>query len=246
MRVVRGCSLLAFMAMPRKDKADRVRCPGCSREMTLGSLLDTHLKGSPQCRTAYEAAEEEKRKANSARLFGRALTTEPPNKPDGGSSASGTKAPNKVNSGALDSNSSSVLAGFELLGQQMHLMHKEAMNKIDFLESRLGQRLGSMQQQLNALQQAQQVQQVQQQQKKPAALTAVTNVDDLVRYYPVLQCTPEKLSASWGKKRGCLLWPSNFFFREMAEQITTPPAPPPHCHEMPYLSVLRTVLKYVR
>ena len=78
-------SLLAFStaAMPRKNRADRVRCPGCSREMTLGSLLDTHLKGSSQCRTAYEAAEEEKRKANSARLFGRALTTEPPNKPDG-------------------------------------------------------------------------------------------------------------------------------------------------------------------
>ena len=77
-------------------------------------------------------------------------------------------------------------------------------------------------------QQVQQVQQVQQQQKEPAALTAVTNVDDLVRYYPVLQCTPEKVwcTVCWGKKRGCLLWPSNFFFREMAEKISTPPGPP--------------------
>ena len=60
--------------------------------MTFGSLMDTHLKGNSQCRTAYEAAENEKKKGNSARLFRRALTTEPPNKPDGASSASGSEA----------------------------------------------------------------------------------------------------------------------------------------------------------
>ena len=176
--------------MPRQGKAERVTCPGCSREMTFGGLIDSHLKAYPKCRTAYEAAEEEKKKSNAARLFGGALTTEPQSKPDGGSSASGTKASDKVNSGAPDSMPSTILAGFELLAQQMQQQHKEAMGRIDFLESRLGRGLGSMQQQLNALQQAQpqaqQVQQVQQQQKEPAALTAVTNVDDLVRYYPVL------------------------------------------------------------
>ena len=114
--------------MPRKNKAERVTCLGCSKEMTFGSLMDTHLKGNSQCRTAYEAAEEEKRRANSARLFGHALTTEPPNKPDGASSASGSKAPNKVNSGALDSNSSAIFQGFELLAQEMDLQHKEAMD----------------------------------------------------------------------------------------------------------------------
>ena len=35
-------------------------------------------------------------------------------------------------------------------------------------------------------------------------------------------------------------------FRKSAELISTPPAPTPHCHEIPYLSVLRTVPKYVR
>ena len=38
--------------------------------MTFGSLMDTHLKGNSQCRMAYEAAENEKKKANAARLFG--------------------------------------------------------------------------------------------------------------------------------------------------------------------------------
>ena len=77
--------------MPRKGKADRVQCPGCTKDMTLGYLLDTHLKASPECRTAYVAAEREKKKVNAARLFGGA-PTEPPTKPDGGSSASVTKA----------------------------------------------------------------------------------------------------------------------------------------------------------
>ena len=165
--------------MPRQGKSDRVQCPGCSREMTFGGLIDSHLKANPKCRTAYEAAEEEKKKSNAARLFGGALTTAPQSKPDGGSSDCGTKASNKVNLGALESNSSSILAGFELLGQQMHLMHKEAMSRMDFLENRLAKGMGSMQQQIKSMQQQQQqpqpqAQQKQQQQKQPAALTAVT------------------------------------------------------------------------
>ena len=168
--------------------------PVGSKEMTVGSLVDRHLKESAKCRTVYEVAEEEKKKSNAARLFGGALTTAPQSKPDGGSSDCGTKASSKVNLGALESNSSSILAGFELLGQQMHLMHKEAMSRMDFLENRLAKGMGSMQQQIKSMQQQQQpqpqAQQKQQQQKQPAALTAVTNLDNLVRYYPVLQCTP--------------------------------------------------------
>ena len=114
--------------MPRQGKAERVTCPGCSREMTFGGLIDSHLKAYPKCRTAYEAAENEKKKANAARLFGRAA--EPPTNADGGSSAPVTKASTKVNSGAHDSNSSAILQGFELLAQKMDLQHKEAMSKI--------------------------------------------------------------------------------------------------------------------
>jgi len=42
--------------------------------MTFGGLIDSHLKAYPKCRTAYEAAEKEKKKSNAARLFGGALT----------------------------------------------------------------------------------------------------------------------------------------------------------------------------
>ena len=179
--------------MPRQGKAERVTCPGCSREMTFGGLIDSHLKAYPKCRKAYDAAENEKKKSNAARLFGGALTTEPQSKPDGGSSASGTKASDKVNSGAPDSMPSTILAGFELLAQQMQQQHKEAMGRIDFLESRLGRGIGSMQQQVNSMQQWQQAQvqvqqkQQQQQQQQPAALAQATTVDDLLRFYPILR-----------------------------------------------------------
>ena len=94
---------------------------------------------------------EEKVQRRSA-LRWRADTTAPQSKPDGGSSDCGTKASNKVNLGALESNPSSILAGFELLGQQMHLMHKEAMSRMDFLENRLAKGMGSMQQQIKSMQ----------------------------------------------------------------------------------------------
>ena len=113
--------------------------PVGSKEMAVGSLVDRHLKESAKCRTVYEVAEEEKKKSNAARLFGGALTTAPQSKPDGGSSDCGTKASNKVNLGALESNPSSILAGFELLGQQMHLMHKEAMSRTGLPGEQVGQ-----------------------------------------------------------------------------------------------------------
>jgi len=108
-----------------------------------------------------------------------------------------TTALDKVNLVAPDSMAQSILSGFELVCSKMQNLHKETMSRVDFLESKLDKGMSSMQQQIKSLQQHQQqqvqVQQKQQQQKKPAALTAVKNWDDLVRYYPVLQCTPSKV-----------------------------------------------------
>ena len=164
--------------------------------MTFGGLIDSHLKAYPKCRTAYEAAEKEKKKSNAARLFGGALTTEPQSKPDGGSSASVTKASTKVNLGAPDSMASSILGGFELLAHKMDSLHKEAMSRIDFLDSKLSKGMEGMQQQLTRMQQQQPPPQKECGPKDPAALTAIKSVDDLLRYYPILRCAGPTLWCS--------------------------------------------------
>ena len=164
--------------------------------MTFGGLIDSHLKAYPKCRTAYEAAEKEKKKSNAARLFGGALTTEPQSKPDGGSSASMTKASTKVNLGAPDSMASSILGGFELLAHKMDSLHKEAMSRIDFLDSKLSKGMEGMQQQLTRMQQQQPPPQKECGPKDPAALTAIKSVDDLLRYYPILRCAGPTLWCS--------------------------------------------------
>ena len=66
--------------------------PGLLGEGDDLRLSDGHPpEGQLPVQNGVRGGEEEKRRANSARLFGHALTTEPPNKPDGGSSASGTR-----------------------------------------------------------------------------------------------------------------------------------------------------------
>ena len=47
------------------------------------------------------------------------------------------------------------MSGFELVCSKMQNLHKEAMNRVDFLESRLDKGMSSMQQQIKSLQQPQ-------------------------------------------------------------------------------------------